>query len=197
LRGQIFENEDSNLFVIGMVAAFEQRKDYKTLIKAALSLVKTNAYVRFLLIGDGHDLGQIKNSVPVEFRNKILFLGRRNDVESIVNLFDIGILLTNSKVHGEGISNSIIEYMALGKPVIATRGGGTNEVVIDNENGYLVNAEDSNQLVESVQKLMNNKNLLEKFGSKSCELAHRVFDLKIMTRNYIEMYRQVLQEKES
>ncbi len=131
IRKEIFGSYDSSLFVAGMVAAFEHRKDYKTLVNGAISLLQSNNSIRFLLVGHGTDFDEIKNSVPAAIKDKIIFLGKRNDVESIVNLFDVGILLTNSKVHGEGISNSIIEYMALGKPVIATRGGGTNELVID------------------------------------------------------------------
>ena len=69
----------------------------------------------------------MQESVPVHLKDKIIFLGKIANVENIINIFDIGILITNSKVHGEGVSNSIIEYMALGKPVIATRGGGTDQ----------------------------------------------------------------------
>ena len=97
--------------------------------------------------------GNKKVSVPVSLLNKIIFLGKRSNVESIINIFDVGILLTNSKVHGEGISNSIMEYMALGKPVIATRGGGTNEVVIEGENGYLIDPFNEDQLIEKIENV--------------------------------------------
>jgi glycosyltransferase involved in cell wall biosynthesis len=197
LRRQIFGDDCNNIFVAGMVAAFEPRKDYKTFIKAALLLIELNASIRFILVGDGTDFIQIKNSVPLKFSNKIIFLGKRNDVESIVNLFDVGILLTNSKVHGEGISNSIIEYMALGKPVIATRGGGTNEVVINHQNGYLIDSDDSSQMVEYIQRLIHDKKLVAQLGSKSYEIARCIFDLKIMTQNYIQTYQQVLQENKN
>jgi glycosyltransferase involved in cell wall biosynthesis len=137
----------------------------------------------------------VKNSVPAEFSDKIIFLGKRNDVESIVNLFDVGVLLTNSKIHGEGISNSIIEYMALGKPVIATLGGGTNEAVINNENGFLINKEDSDALIRCIQKLKNDKNLRSNFGRKSKELAYSIFNFQIMTDNYVNMYNEVSKSK--
>lgn len=196
-RKELLGDDQANIFVAGMVAAFEPRKDYKTLIKAALSLIVLNNSIRFILVGSGADFVQIKNSVPPEFSDKIIFLGKRNDVESIVNLFDVGVLLTNSKVHGEGISNSIIEYMALGKPVIATHGGGTNEVVIDNQNGYLINPDDSSQMVQYIQRLVNDKKLATQLGANSYEMAHTIFDLKIMTENYIQMYQQVLQENKN
>jgi glycosyltransferase involved in cell wall biosynthesis len=183
---------DDNIFIIGMVAAFEARKDYKTLIDAALNLIKSNDSIRFILVGSGKDFPGIKKSVPEEFQDKIIFLGKRTDVESIANLFDIGVLLTNSKVHGEGISNSIIEYMALGKPVIATRGGGTSEAIIENENGYLLNANNSSELVAAIQKLVSNKNTREQFGKKSLQKAREAFDLKIMAKNYITLYQNLL-----
>ena len=194
---QILDEYSNQQFIAGMVATFDSRKDYKTFIKAALSLIAANDFVRIILVGSGTNLMEIQNSVPSSIKDKIIFLGKRNDVESIINLFDVGILLTNSKVHGEGISNSIIEYMALGKPVIATRGGGTNEVVIDKENGFLVNPGDSNQLVGCVQKLINDKKLRSKLGLNAKKTAYNKFDLKIMTKNYISMYQHLLQENKN
>ena len=191
---EIFGADNYDIFVIGMVAAFEPRKDYKTLIQAAIALLESesNNSMRFILVGDGTDFMEIKNSIPDRIQDKIILLGKRTDVESIANLFDIGILLTNSKVHGEGISNSIIEYMALGKPVIATRGGGTNEAVIDNENGYLLSANNSEELIQAIKKLMSNKTLRESFGEKSSEKAHEFFDLTNMTESYISVYQKLL-----
>ena len=197
IQKEIFGESCENIFVAGMVAAFENRKDYETLIKGALLLINSNDLIRFVLVGDGNNFNEINEGVTPEYSDKIIFLGKRSDVESIVNIFDVGILLTNSKVHGEGISNSIIEYMALGKPVIATQGGGTNEAIIDGENGYLLNSHDSFQLVKSIEKLMNDKNLRQKFGAKSYEIAHKRFDLKIMTENYFQMYQKLLQENKN
>lgn len=195
LLKEIFSEKNSCDFIVGMVAAFEPRKDYKTLIKAALEITKKCESIRFILVGNGTDFITIKNSVPDEFSDKIIFLGKRNDVESIVNLFDVGVVLTNSKVHGEGISNSLIEYMALGKPVIATHGGGTNEAVINNENGYLINRDDSEGLINSILKLKNDKDLRSSFGQKGKELAYSIFNLQIMTENYLNMYNEVSKSK--
>jgi glycosyltransferase involved in cell wall biosynthesis len=198
IRKEIFGDESNGIFIAGMVAAFESRKDYKALIKAAVTFIAYNDNIRFVLIGDGADFNEIKSSVPVSLLRKIIFLGKRSDIESIVNIFDVGILLTNSKVHGEGISNSIIEYMALGKPVIATRGGGTNEVVIDNQNGFLLD-EDNNedQLIEKIEVLMKHKNLVIDLGKKGSQMAHEKFDLKIMTNHYITIYQKLLKEADN
>jgi glycosyltransferase involved in cell wall biosynthesis len=197
IRQQIFGNELGPFFIVGMVAAFAVRKDYKTLIKAAIKLVSKNDDIRFILVGDGPEFEEIKNSVPIHFLSKILFLGKRSNVESIVNIFDVGVLLTNSKVHGEGISNSIIEYMALGKPVIATSGGGTNEVIVDQRNGYLIDAEDERQLIEKIEVLRKDKLLARDLGNAGLEMVKEKFDLKIMTGNYLKVYNRLINENKN
>jgi glycosyltransferase involved in cell wall biosynthesis len=193
---EIFKNNiPPEAFIIGMVAAFEDRKDYNTLIRAAKQLISSNDNIYFILVGDGMNLNEIKKSVPERLLDKIVFLGKRSDIESIVNIFDVGILLTNRKVHGEGVSNSIIEYMALGKPVIATRGGGTNEVISDKVNGYLIDPDGDMQLIERIQTLMNDKCLRENLGTRAQKSARENFDLKIMTNNYTRLYYKLLENK--
>lgn len=191
IHKELFGDEVKKNFIVGMVAAFEKRKDYKTLIEAALQLLSENYNIRFVLIGNGVDFNLMKEMVPVAFSGKIIFLGKRNDIEDIVNIFDVGILLTNTKIHGEGISNSIIEYMALGKPVIATKGGGTNEIVINQLNGYLIDPDRADQLIEKIKILMNDKDLMRELGENGKELAREKFDLKIMTGEYTILYHKI------
>jgi glycosyltransferase involved in cell wall biosynthesis len=192
VRLNIFGNITTKCFIAGMVGSFEGRKDYDTLIKAAVPLVSARSDIRFVIIGDGSDFNRIRACVPDYLLDKIVFLGKRSDVESIVNIFDIGILLTNAKVHGEGISNSIIEYMALGKPVIATQGGGTDEVVFDNKNGFLIEPGNQNMLTNKIELLIENPLLISKFGNEGKKMIKERFDLQIMTKNYAELYHKLL-----
>jgi glycosyltransferase involved in cell wall biosynthesis len=185
---EIFGDESGCDFVVGMVAAFEDRKDYETLIKAAAILLSSYENMRFIFVGDGVNFNKIKDNIPISLRDSLFFLGRRSDVESIVNIFDIGVLLTNSRVHGEGISNAILEYMALSKPVIATVGGGTNEVVSDHINGYLIDAQDINQLVEKIGILKNNNQLRIELGQNGKKLIQEKFNINVMAQNYVDQY---------
>jgi glycosyltransferase involved in cell wall biosynthesis len=192
IRREIFGSDIEDLFVAGMVATFDDRKDYKTLIEAATVLTSRNDNLRFVLIGDGVNFNMIKSSVPAASAGKIFFLGKRSGIEPIVNIFDVGILLTNTDLQGEGVSNAIIEYMASGKPVIATRGGGTDEVVIDNSNGYLIDAHSKDQLIEKVEVLMKEKSLATGLGKKGRQMVDEKFDLRIMTNNYIMLYYKLM-----
>lgn len=195
LRKKLLGPGEATFFVVGMVAAFEERKDYDTLVKAAVKMLNKHDHLRFMLVGDGTDLETIKALVPENMQNKILFLGKRSDVEMLVNCFDVGVLLTNTAVHGEGISNSIIEYMALQKPVLATRGGGTNEVVIDGYNGYLLDTGRGEQLIEKLEKLMGNAGLRETMGKNGLQMVHENFDIREMTSQYVDAYHKLLNEK--
>jgi glycosyltransferase involved in cell wall biosynthesis len=191
IKKEIFGQNSQSLFIVGMVAAFEIRKDYGTVIKAAIDLISRIEEIRFILVGGGEFLEQMKKAVPENLKKKIVFLGKKSNVENIINVFDVGILITNSKNHGEGISNSIIEYMALGKPVIATRGGGTNEVVFNNQNGYLINPADPVDLVEKIEYLMNDEDR-DRFGKAGIELAKQNFNLKDMTSHFSKVYENLL-----
>jgi len=195
IRKEIFGEDLCGIIVIGMVAAFEERKDYETLIKAAKKLIPSETKIRFVLVGNGPTFEKIRSEVSGSLSDKIIFLGKRSDVESIVNIFDIGVLLTNTKVHGEGISNSVIEYMALSKPVIATRGGGTNEVVIDEKNGYLIDPDNEDQLIDKIRILLADKTRMDHFGERGGNMAREKFDLKIMTNHYLEMYHTLIKNK--
>ena len=85
--------------VVGMVANFTPRKDYESFVEMACRICRRRDDVTFLAIGSGETLGRIRESIPTEHSQRILLLGRRNDVESIANLFTVGILTTNSRLH--------------------------------------------------------------------------------------------------
>lgn len=192
LKNEILGKNSENYFTVGMVAGFYPRKDYKTLIEGAMILIETNSDIRFILVGDGPDINDMKAKVPFDLKDKIIFLGKRSDIESLVSCFDVGVLLTNAKIHGEGISNSILEYLASGKPVVATYGGGTNEIIIDQKNGFLIEPGNHIQFTDSIIKLKNNKSLQIQFGNEGKKMTYNTFNLDTMTNNYIKLYKSIL-----
>ncbi|HMU46490.1 MAG TPA: glycosyltransferase [Chitinophagaceae bacterium] len=177
-------------YIIGMVGAFYERKDHNTFINAAKIIVREHKDFGFLLIGDGETRSRIEQQLSREEKRNIIFLGRRSDVEALVQIFDIGVLCTNLRVHGEGISNSIIEYMALSKPVIATEGGGTKEIITDNENGYLIGDRDVSSLVEKILFLYHNPCIANSIGQAAQKTIQNKFLLERMTAEYISVYEQ-------
>lgn len=101
---------------------------------------------------------------------------------------DNGVLATYS----EGISNSIMEYMALRKPVVATNGGGINELVLHGKTGFLVDSNDAHELSKRIEQLLADEELANRMGSAGCERIKRKFSLEKMTNLYVELYERLL-----
>jgi glycosyltransferase involved in cell wall biosynthesis len=192
---QLLGRRKEDSFIAAMVGAFEDRKDYDTLIKAAVKLCSKNKKVIFLLIGEGSLMESIKQQVPDElFSKQIYFLGSRHDIEAILQIIDVGLLITPC----EGISNSIIEYMASAKPVIASREGGTRELVIEGETGFLVDQKRDDQIIEKMELLIENPQLAKTMGQKGQQRIQEHFDISKMTDSYIQLYHKYkLQSKKS
>ncbi len=174
--------------VVGMIASFTSMKDYATFVKAGEMLLEKRRDVTFIALGDGPNLIQIKGSILEKNKSKFLFLGRQTDIESFVNIFDIGVLSSFT----EGISNAIMEYMAFGKPVIATEGGGTNELIIDNETGFLVKQQDFIQIAEKLDYLLSNPILAKKMGTRGGERILNFFSIDKMVDETIQIYLNIL-----
>ena len=178
--------------VVGMVATFSNNKDYETYISAAKMVLQKRNHVTFLAIGGGENLEKCKKMAVGSFMDKIIFPGRQEDVESIINVFDVGVLSTNTKVHGEGISNSIMEYMALGKPVVATNCSGTRELVSHGATGFLVDSNDAHELSKRIEQLLADEELANRMGDAGRERIKREFSLKKMTNLYVGLYERLL-----
>jgi glycosyltransferase involved in cell wall biosynthesis len=178
-------------YIIGMVATFSESKDYKTYYQAADIVLRKRNDVTFLAIGNNTDSPASKMMVDGEFRNHFRLLGKKSGIESFINAIDIGVLATFT----EGISNSIMEYMALGKPVIATSGGGTNEIVEDNKTGFLVKTSDAEELANRMEFLLNNAELRIQMGLAGKERVRNIFPIDKMIKKYISFYERLVNNK--
>ncbi len=178
--------------VIGMVGGFYDRKDFETYILAGLQILGQRNDVTFVAVGDGPNLEKCRAMIPSEYSSTFIFTGVQRDIESIVNIFDVGVLSTNTDVHGEGISNAILEYMALGKPVVATYGGGTDEVVVHNTTGLLVLPKSPNEMTKCLVKLLDDTDRAHKMGEEGKDRVVNFFGLRKMTKSYLELYQNTL-----
>lgn len=176
-------------FIAGMVGNFHDRKDYFTFTAAAIRMAEQHRDACFLLIGEGYNRPAVEAMVPEHLKNNIRFLGKRKDVESLNQVLTVGVLCTNSDVHGEGVSNSIIEYMSLGKPVLATEGGGTNEVIEPGINGFLLKNKNAEDLLSRLLIMYENPETCKKMGEQALKTIHQKFMLDRMTREFIAVYR--------
>ena len=175
-------------YLIGMVASFSVNKDYETYFKAAELLLAKRNDITFLAIGDKTDSEFCRSLISDNVKANIRLLGPRSDVESLVNAMDICVLSTFT----EGISNSILEYMALGKPVIATIGGGTNEIVQDKLSGFLISQSNPTELAEKTEILLNDPEMRSRMGKYAYDRIQDNFSIDAMVSQYIVEYQKLL-----
>jgi glycosyltransferase involved in cell wall biosynthesis len=171
-------------YIVGMVASFSINKDYKTYYLAAQQVLDKREDITFLAIGNETDSQISKELIDKRFSQNFRLLGKRSDIESYVNAMDICVLATFT----EGISNSILEYMAAGKPVIATIGGGTAELVKDNETGFLINQLQPGELADKIELLINDPKLCLRFGLAGKLKVKEEFSIDQMVNGYIDLY---------
>jgi glycosyltransferase involved in cell wall biosynthesis len=177
----------STKYVIGMVGRFEKDRDFGAFVLSAIEVLKIRKDVTFIAIGEGKTYEQIKSSVPQEFKDYFVFTGKREDIESLINMFDIGILFSSLKFR-EGFSNVIMEYMALGKATIATKCGGNNEIVVDKVTGYLIPDNNIILIVEKIIFLLEESTIRKNMGFAGQELIIQKFSIERMVSRYIELY---------
>jgi glycosyltransferase involved in cell wall biosynthesis len=178
----------STKYVIGMVASLSTYKDYRTYFAAAQLLLEKRKDVTFLALGNDTDSELSKKLIEEKFTANFRLLGRKANIESFINTMDVCVLATFT----EGISNSIMEYMALGKPVVATSGGGTIELVEDNKTGFLVSQSNPVELAEKMEILLDNEDLRNKMGATGKQRVYHHFSIEKMVDEYILNYNKLI-----
>ena len=174
-------------YVVGMVASFSYKKDYNAYIKAATLVLEKNREVTFICVGSG-DATEQEQLVKEKDKNNILFLGKQQGVESIMNICDIGVLATFT----EGISNSILEFMALGKPIVATGAGGCSELIAHTKNGFLLEVGNFKELANKITYLLENENERINFGNMSKKIVNDKFSITKMIDAFKTVYTSIL-----
>lgn len=170
-----------NIFLVVMTARFFDQKDHDTLIRALTHLPK-NIQVAFIGSGDRLNFCQ-SLAEKLNVSDRCLFLGRRNDVASIIRLADLCVLST----HYEGLPISVIEYMAAGKPIIATNVDGVDEML---NQACLVNKSDEHDLAAKILLLEKDEMLRYRLAQENLSKAQQ-YDLANMNQSYISLYKKL------
>ena len=178
--------------VIGMMARLFPVKNHALFFQSAALIDKAIPDTRFALLGDGPLRGHLEElCMGLGLNSKTVFFGEQRDVATYLAVFDIAVLTSDA----EGCSNSLLEAMALGKPVVATDVGGNREVVQHGETGLLVPAKNSQALAEAIITLIRNPKLAQAMGQRGKERAFTQFDMKSMVHKYESLYGDALRKR--
>lgn len=178
-------------YVVAMVATFWQTKDWQCYINAAKETVRHRQDITFLAVGKGPQWDFYNRQIADDERAYINMMGRRDDVDEIYQICDLTVLTSSN---GEGVSNSIMESMAWGVPVVATNGGGTPEIIIDGDNGILIEEQTPEKVAEIITNMIDNYSKAVQMGNNAQNTIKEKFLLNRMTDEYILLYSQVCDE---
>jgi len=144
---------------------------------------------RFVVIGDGDQRGMLEaRAAKLGISDRVDFLGWVSPASAAMRYLDIVVLPSTR----EGMSWTLVEAMALGKPVVASKVGGMVEVVVDGKTGYLVKPRSSTALAEGICKLLADPDRARQIGVEGASIIQQCFTAQRMAREVEQIYEQLL-----
>lgn len=175
--------------LIGTVGNLFAVKGQTYLLKACKAVAGAFPDFVLLVAGEGEQLGPLeKEASDLGIAGNVRFLGFRDDVPSLLQAMEVFVLPSLS----EGLPLSVLEALALQKPVVATNVGGIPEIVEDGVTGYLVPPEDPEALADRILRLLRDPRLAAGMGRAGRNRVEEAFGLEQMIRNYQSLYDGVL-----
>jgi glycosyltransferase involved in cell wall biosynthesis len=159
LRSQLGLDPHSKL--VGMIGRLEDQKNPLDFIRAAAEVARGYADVQFLMIGGGPLQAQCERLIAdLNLNGKFFLLGFRRDVDRILSILTMTVMSSL----WEGLPLAFLESLSAGKPIVANDVGGTRDVVIDGETGFLVTPHRPSEMAERVLFLLRDETLCRRMG---------------------------------
>jgi glycosyltransferase involved in cell wall biosynthesis len=175
--------------IVGIVASLTPIKDHATLIRATQALVARWPRLRLVLVGAGPLRGELEALAhELGIGSVVRFAGLRPETPSFHHLFDVSVLCSTS----EGFPNSIVEAMAAGRAVVATRVGGVPDAVTDNLTGLLVPPADPGALSGAIDALLSDPAKAQALGRAATQRAREEYDARVVIARLEQLYESVL-----
>jgi glycosyltransferase involved in cell wall biosynthesis len=178
--------------VVVHVANFNPQKRHEDLLRAVQMVVRQEPKVTFLLVGHGRLQPAVKaQAQELNITENVIFTGFRTDAPRLMAAGDLSVLSSQF----EGLPISLLEAMALGRPVVATNVGGVSEVVTDGVEGFLVDPLDPAQLADKILALLRDPELRQRLSENARRRVREKFSIQSMVTRTEALYRQVLSKK--
>ncbi len=177
--------------VVGAVGNVRRSKDYGVLLRATADLVERMPDIHTVIVGQNtgslfEDLLDLRTSLGLQ--DRVHFLGFREDVAELFRCFDVFALSSSD----EGFSLATVQAMASGVPVVATRSGGPEEIVVDEQTGLLVPPRDPRALADGLARVLALPDGGRAWGAAGRDRAASTFSTGAMLKAYEGLYRELL-----
>jgi glycosyltransferase involved in cell wall biosynthesis len=175
--------------LIGAVCRLNPVKGVDYLIEAAAVILRRHPQARFMIVGDGdYKRHLVAHAERLGIDRSMIFTGFRTDAMRLVRAFDVSVLPSLS----EGLSNTLMESMSAGLPVVATRVGGAAELVVDGVSGFLVEPRDAATLAERISGLIENCDAARRIGEAARRRMLEEFSMEQTVRQTEGLYCELM-----
>jgi glycosyltransferase involved in cell wall biosynthesis len=167
-------------------------KDHPTFLRAAQRVHQKFPDAAFAIAGEGELLPEMRDlASSLGLGQAAHFMGRCHNVADLLAISDVCVLSSQ----WEGFSNSVLEYMAAGRPVVATQCGGTPEAVVEGETGYLVPVQDYARMADRIVSLLSDPDKARRMGERGRQVVEQKFSCAAQLRNTEELYARLLNQE--
>jgi glycosyltransferase involved in cell wall biosynthesis len=171
--------------IVGVVARLEQEKGHATLLDAWPAVLRTCPDAYLLVVGEGSLCDALmQQAADRHIGHRVIFTGRREDVPAVTAALDVAVLPSYREAQGL----SVLEAMALSRPVVASNVGGIPEMIEDGVTGLLVPPRDPEALAAAIVRLLTDHQLADVLGRAGRDLVHSRFCLEQMVAAVAELY---------
>ena len=168
-------------------------KNHEVFLRAAARVRAQVPDAAFVIAGEGElmpGLRELANQLGIA--EDVHFIGRCDDVAALLFASHVGVLSSKA----EGFANAILEYMAVGLPVVATDVGGVHEAIIEGETGFIVPAGDDAQMAARIIEVLSDDNRAREMGARGKAIVGDKFSSEHHLRNTLELYDEVLRNRQ-
>jgi glycosyltransferase involved in cell wall biosynthesis len=175
--------------IIGTTARLELEKGVQVFLQAAKILAHSNRQLHFVVTGDGSLSADMRASIEKSgLTDRITMLGHQEDIPTVTAAYDVAVV---PSVWNEPFGWVVLEAMAAGKPVIASRVGGIPEIVTHDKSGLLIKPNSATDLIAAIHTLMHDPTRRAAMGERGHERVVRRFGRADMIRRTTALYERL------
>lgn len=173
-------------FIFGTISRLQPIKNQQMMIKAFKQVSEQHPKAFLLIVGDGDIKPKLENLVAeLGLQQRVCFAGFQSEAYRFHKIIDVFLLSSFS----EGASMTLLEAMSFSKPVVATDVGGNPEIIQNNDNGFLVESDNSEHFAQQCMVLLNDASTYEAMSVRAKQLFLEKFTLKAMCQSFQTLYR--------
>jgi glycosyltransferase involved in cell wall biosynthesis len=174
---------------VGMIGVLRSWKGHTFFIEAIPKILEQIPDAFFYIVGDGPQRRHLDELMrTLSYRDRIILLGHREDIPEIMASLDV---IVHPSYAGEGIPQSLLQALAMKRPVIASDAGAIKEIITDNSTGFLIKPENPSQIAEMVIALYQRPDLREKFGGTGRMLVVEKHSIEQMLNKIEALYNKL------